>query len=145
MSASPSNAGSSIPIARRLSRRGPAGRLALLLLLVAATVGLAACGGDDDPGAEDEAEPLGRLRAGSAAPLAQCRDWRQGTAAERRATVENIRESLAPQDAPPAPAATLSDEEAYEVLENACANDFARGFRLYKLYARAAAFQPLSD
>ena len=37
----------------------------------------------------------------------------------------------------------LSDKRAYELLENWCANDFARGFKLYKLYTRAAAFSSL--
>jgi hypothetical protein len=37
----------------------------------------------------------------------------------------------------------LEDEQAYELLENWCGNDFARGFKLYKLYTRAAAFSSL--
>jgi hypothetical protein len=34
----------------------------------------------------------------------------------------------------------LDDEKAYELFENYCKTDFARGFKLYKLYERAAAF-----
>jgi hypothetical protein len=34
----------------------------------------------------------------------------------------------------------LDDARAYKVLESYCANSFARGFKLYKLYERAAAF-----
>ena len=34
----------------------------------------------------------------------------------------------------------LDDEDAYRVLQGWCKNSFARGFKLYKLYVRAAAF-----
>jgi hypothetical protein len=42
-------------------------------------------------------------------------------------------------------APALSDEEAHELFQDACRPAFAEGFRLYKLYARAAAFNPLLD
>jgi hypothetical protein len=34
----------------------------------------------------------------------------------------------------------LSDDRAYKLLQGYCAKPFARGFKLYKLYTRAAAF-----
>ena len=34
----------------------------------------------------------------------------------------------------------LDDERAYKLLQSYCAKPFARGFKLYKLYTRAAAF-----
>jgi hypothetical protein len=34
----------------------------------------------------------------------------------------------------------LEDGRAYSLLESYCARYFARGFKLYKLYERAAAF-----
>jgi hypothetical protein len=34
----------------------------------------------------------------------------------------------------------LDDARAYRLLQSYCANYFARGFKLYKLYERAAAF-----
>jgi hypothetical protein len=34
----------------------------------------------------------------------------------------------------------LDDDSAYRLLQNYCAKPFARGFKLYKLYTRAAAF-----
>jgi hypothetical protein len=37
--------------------------------------------------------------------------------------------------------ATLDDDLAYRLLENNCSKDYARGFKLYKLYTRAAAFR----
>ncbi len=37
----------------------------------------------------------------------------------------------------------LSDERAYEVFEHACEQSYADHLRLYKLYVKAAAFEPL--
>ena len=34
----------------------------------------------------------------------------------------------------------LDDSKAYDLLDNYCKNTFARGFKLYKLYERAASF-----
>ena len=36
--------------------------------------------------------------------------------------------------------AVLEDERAYELIDHACHVSFAQGFKLYKLYERAAAF-----
>ena len=33
----------------------------------------------------------------------------------------------------------LDDDKAYDVLQTECGPDYARGFKLYKLYTRAAA------
>ena len=38
----------------------------------------------------------------------------------------------------------LDDEKAYDLFDSYCENEFARGFKLYKLYARAAAFSGLA-
>ena len=114
----------------------------LLALAVAATAAVAGCGsGDDEPAAE--AEPLGEETAGSVAQLAQCRDWVRGDEAEKLATIADIRSQVNLQDsgfdAPP-----LSDEEAMELFDGACAEPYAAGFRLYILYARGAAAAPLT-
>lgn len=102
---------------------------------------LVGCGG----GAKDSGEPseVGAVRAGSAAPLAQCRDWVKGSREQRLATIHDIREQLN-QTGSGEPTSDLDDERAYAVLQRACRHDFAAGFRLYKLYARAAAFAPLA-
>jgi hypothetical protein len=73
--------------------------------------------------------------------LADCTDWQQATVDERLGTVEQIRNYTGgPVAGSGGHGATLDDEEAYELFERYCANDFARGFKLYKLYGRAAAF-----
>jgi hypothetical protein len=75
--------------------------------------------------------------------LAQCRDWNAGTEAQKQATIDDIRSSLTPQSQEESGTA-LSDERAYELFERSCKEEFAQGFKLYKLYARAAAFAPLA-
>jgi hypothetical protein len=115
-----------------------AGASQLVLLALVAGVALAACG----EGSQPRAEPLGETVAGSVAPLAQCRDWKSGTEPEKLATIADIRSQINLEggtvQTPP-----LSDEEAMRVFDNACSHRFARGFRLYVLYARAAGFAPL--
>jgi hypothetical protein len=105
----------------------------------ALAIALAGCGDDGDGG---EAKPLGPVQAGSVAPQAQCRDWVKGTEEEKLATIEDIRSQINLESGT-VEAPALSDEEAMGVFNNACANDFAQGFRLYVLYARAAGFAPL--
>jgi hypothetical protein len=39
----------------------------------------------------------------------------------------------------------LDDEQAYELFENACAQNNSASFRLYVIYSRAAAFSSLMD
>lgn len=128
---------------RRSGRRWPAGHAALIALVGALL--WAGCGGADDGSQRlSEPGPFAESRVGSVAPFAQCRDWSAGSVEERFATIEDIGQQLSSEgaaaDSPPIP-----DDEAYEVLERACANEFAAGFRLYKLYARAAAFRDIAE
>jgi hypothetical protein len=112
-------------------RRGAAPALALLAAL------LAGCGGGS--GQSDTLEPGPDL--GVAVRLADCRDWREGEAVQRLGTIREIR-SFAGGPVGPGlgHGATLGDEEAYELFERFCGNEFARAFKLYKLYTRAAGF-----
>ena len=119
-------------------RRAPVAAAALTAVVV-----LVACGGGDSENA-GEATGVGQARAGSVASLAQCSDWQAGTDDERWATIADIRAHLNEAGAD-GPTPDLPDDEAYELFERACANDYAAGFRLYKLYSRAAAFSPLVE
>jgi len=73
---------------------------------------------------------------------ADCSDWKKGNVDQRRGTVVQLRKfaggpvgsSAGIQNGP-----VLDDGRAYRVLESYCAKYFARGFKLYKLYERAAA------
>ncbi len=98
------------------------------------------CGGSD---AADTASGSGP-RIGVALRLADCDDWNQADVSERLGTVEQLADFAGgPTGSPAGRGTTLSDERGYEVMENWCRNDFARGFKLYKLYTRAAAFSSL--
>ena len=35
----------------------------------------------------------------------------------------------------------LDDKQAYDLFDNCCKESFARGFKLYQLYQRAAGFE----
>ena len=112
-------------------------------VVAACAVALVACG-QMDTGTETEPIGVGEYRAGSYAPLAQCTDWTEGTEEEKLATVDDIQGQLN-QAGADGPTPDLSDEEAYALFERTCAQEYASGFRLYKLYARAAAFAPLAE
>jgi hypothetical protein len=112
-----------------------------VLLLIAAAV--AGCG-EDDSANTAKTKGVGEQVGGSVAPLALCRDWNAGTEAEKQATVDDIRSSLTPQSQEES-GTSLSDERAYELFERSCAQQFAQGFQLYKLYAQAAALAPLGE
>ena len=112
------------------------------LLAVTAAAG---CGGGDAARSSSPvaAKPVGDESAGSVAQFADCGDWREGTRAERFATIEVLRGRLTPQRSPTA-ASPLTDERAYEVFQKACSPDYAESLRLYKLYVRVQGFSPLS-
>jgi len=72
---------------------------------------------------------------------ANCHTWKQGTTAERHRAVSNLRDfaggpvgsSFRMKNGP-----VLDDGYAYKVIRSWCIHYFARGFKLYKLYDRAA-------
>jgi hypothetical protein len=77
-----------------------------------------------------------------------CAEWQKADIRERYGTIEDLREfagSAAGAGSATGPAghgATLETDKAYKLFQNWCSKDFARGFKLYKLYTRAAAFTP---
>lgn len=93
--------------------------------------------------ARERARPLGELLAGSVAPLVQCKDWVGGERIRKLATIDDIRNQVSRRDTGVSSPA-LSDEEAMGLFDRACSNRYARSFRLYVLYARAAGFAPLT-
>lgn len=108
--------------------------------LVLAAAALAGCGTSADAGPgegadADQATGVGRVSAGSTAQFANCKAWRRGTVEQRYATIRAIRGQ---------PESALSDEDAYRIFEKTCAASFSDTLRLYKLYARAEAFAPLT-
>jgi hypothetical protein len=80
-------------------------------------------------------------RIGAPTQLVQCDDWKAADVRERYGTIELIRGFAGGRTGSPAgTGATIEDDEAYELFERWCAESYAGGFRLYKLYPRAAAF-----
>ena len=131
---------------------------AFAVTLAAAALATAGCGSDPAAsGAEGEGEPaaregevvdiagtepVGEVTAGSVASLVECRDWNDADEGERLATIEDVRGQINLEDSGiSAPA--LTDEEAAQVFDSSCRPVWAQGFRLYKLYARAAGWVQL--
>jgi hypothetical protein len=115
-----------------------------LALVAAAALILGGCGADDKAGGDRAAaKGVGLVVAGSTAQFANCRDWRRGTEAQRYATIADIRGQLTPQSSR-IEESDLSDRSAYRIFQSSCATDGSDQLRLYKIYARAQAFAPLS-
>ena len=114
--------------------------IAVAALGAAAATG---CGGGGEATSSPaaDAKPVGKESAGSVVQFADCGDWRAGTRAERYATIVALRGRLTPDGSPTA-ASPLSDDRAYEVLQNMCSQGID-SLRLYKLYVRAQGFEPL--
>jgi hypothetical protein len=107
------------------------------LICVGIAVG---CGGSDASGTASGAGPQINVPL----RLADCDDWNQADVSERLGTVGALRDFAGgPTGSPAGHGAVLTDKRGYEVLENWCSQDFAHGFKLYKLYTRAAAFSSL--
>jgi hypothetical protein len=111
-----------------------------VLALICCIALLAGCGGSSKSKKQPvhfPAPAVGSVRG------ADCSDWKRGNVRERRSTVVQLRKfaggpvgsSAGIQNGP-----VLDDGRAYKVLQSYCTNYFARGFKLYKLYERAAAF-----
>jgi hypothetical protein len=118
------------------------------LIVVLGGVALPACGSSDDGPSTRADQPVdirgvGLVRGNSTAQFANCSDWRGGSVKRRYATIRDIRGQLTPQRSKTA-ASDLSDEAAYQVFQHACAAGFSDKLRLYKLYARAQAFAPIT-
>lgn len=118
-------------------RATTSGTAALLLALF-----LPACGSGEE---EPAAEPVGESLAGSVAQLAECHDWLEASEEEKLATIEDVRSHVNLEGGTGLSAPELSDEEALEVFDTGCSRPTAYNYRLYKMYTRAVAFQPLKD
>ncbi len=126
-------------------------RAASVLLAALALTVATGCGGDGDSGGGAKVDggsavgkPVGPEIAGSVVQYADCADWRAGSPADRRQTVIALRGQLTPQGSETAES-PLPDERAYEVLQKSCKLGYNGSLRLYKLYARAQGFAPLTN
>ena len=93
---------------------------------------VAGCGG----------EPAAPEPFGVALQVADCEDWRESSPQQRQSAIDQLERAVA---GPRKEGNTLPDDVAYTTLEARCKPEFARGFLLYQLYIRAAAFTPPSE
>jgi hypothetical protein len=113
-------------------------RAALGALLVG--LALAGCGGSEEGGNRGQG-PTSGPTLDNPIELADCTDWNEGSVDERLGTIRQITTFIG--GSVPGTGGTgvvLEDDEAYDLFEEACDQDFARGFTLYKIYVRAAGF-----
>lgn len=122
--------------------RARAGRPAVAALIGCSAL-LVACGGDGGKPAEDRFLPGNpRIGAGgdlSGAAQADCEQWRAASFRQRQAAIEQLGTIASRGNRAGRPGAKLEPDEAYEILDRQCKQDFAARFRLYKLYNAALA------
>jgi hypothetical protein len=104
-------------------------RVARPALIAATALLVAGCGGQASP-----PEPFG-----VALQVADCQDWRDASPQQRQSAIDQLERTVA---GPRKEGNTLYDDVAYDTLEARCKPEFARGFLLYQIYIRAAAFTP---
>jgi hypothetical protein len=100
-------------------------------------------GGDNSNSSERHADELPQPTLPVALRHAECSDWRKGSVEQRQGTVVQIREFAGgPVGSSQGiqKGRVLDDAQAYLILDRTCSKSYARGFRLYALYTRAAAF-----
>jgi hypothetical protein len=119
----------------RGSRRRPS-RSALVSLVVAGLI--AGCGGDE---ASTPEVPGQSGEIALTAREADCADWNEATVDERGTLIDALEQAEGAPTTGGSPA-VLSEDQALDLFDNYCSESFAGAFKLYKLYARAAAFQP---
>ena len=117
-------------------------RWALLAALLAATAVGAGCGGGSSTQPQVDVGP----NVGEPVRLADCNDWSQANTEQRLGTIHEIRDFAGGPiignngSSPTGTGAVLDDKDAYNLFNRWCDESYARGFKLYKLYERAAAF-----
>jgi hypothetical protein len=108
----------------------------------AVALAVAGCGGGSDSGTPQG--DVGGPSIGVSITLADCTDWQEATVDERLGTIEQIENFAGGPVVGAGEGArgpTLDPDEAYDLMDKYCEQELARGFKLYKLYVRAAAFQ----
>jgi hypothetical protein len=87
-------------------------------------------------------EPAPPEQFGVKLQVATCTDWHESSPQERQSAIDQLEAAVA---GPRNEGNTLDDDVAYTTLDARCRPEFARGFLLYQLYIRAAAFTPATE
>jgi hypothetical protein len=119
---------------RRLPLAAPAALVAAALV--------AGCGGGPNTQPQVDVGP----NVGQPISLADCNDWNQANTEQRLGTIDQLKGFASGPivgnnaSSPGGRGSVLDDKDAYNLFNRWCEQSFARGFKLYKLYERAAAF-----
>jgi hypothetical protein len=113
--------------------------------LVAAALVLLLGGGSSPPAKADNGYRKDAVLAGGK-PLQQasCEQW-NAAGKETRAAIVDVLHDVVGGPTPYGPAAALSNADAERLFDTRCAHPYARGWLLYELYTRAAAFSGAMD
>jgi hypothetical protein len=117
-------------------------RRAVAAVLLTGAIAVAGCGGGSSPQPQVDVGP----NVGQPISLADCNDWQQANVEQRLGTIKQLKGFAGGPiignnaSSPSGTGSVLDDKEAYDLFNRWCSQSFARGFKLYKLYTRAAAF-----
>jgi len=126
------------PLIRVFRRR----RAAAAISALAAAALVAGCGSGSSTQPQIDVGP----NVGQPISLADCNDWNQANTEQRLGTIRELKGFAGGPvvgnnaSSPAGTGSVLDDKQAYELFDRYCEAPFARGFKLYKLYERAAAF-----
>ena len=113
-----------------------------ILGAVAAGVLAAGCGGGPNTQPQIDVGP----NVGQPIALADCNDWNQANVEQRLGTIQQLKDFAGGPvvgnnaNSPHGTGSVLDDKQAYNLFNSYCKESFARGFKLYHLYQRAAGF-----
>ena len=118
-------------------RRLAAAAIAVAVLAVAVVLAAVSASGGDGQASEERVA----LLSGEGLQSARCRDWQQAGARERERVVETLAQVVGGASDAGGRGTTLPAQEAHQLFDRTCAAPQARGFLLYSIYTKAAAFQ----
>jgi len=131
----------SIHAPARLRTRAPRRSLALIAGAAAAVAVVTHLPLSADHATRSSAPATVKLIAGVPLQQARCAQWQVGTARERDAMVDVLAKVAGGASTTGGFGATLSPGETRALFTRTCSSSIARGFLLYEIYNRAAAFR----
>lgn len=117
-------------------------RRAFAATALVALVAAAGCGSGSSTQPQVDVGP----NVGNPISLADCNDWEQANTEQRLGTIQQLKDFAGGPivgnnaSSPSGTGSVLDDKKAYDLFNGWCEQSYARGFKLYKLYLRAAAF-----